>query len=375
MKIVPFALERYFAIHEFTAKYLLSSSDCESLKMSELLAMAGPDVKSLWDDLKLGYTESQGHPLLRAEIAGLYKGLERDDLVVCAPEEGIFLLMQALLEPGDHVVATFPGYQSLHEVALSIGCQVSKWEPDETAGWAFDLSQLEALLRPETRLVVINFPHNPTGFVPSNRDFESLVDLVRERGLYLFSDEMYRYLEVVEGASLPSACELYERATSLFGMSKSFGLPGLRIGWVVSQDQGVIQRILKLKDYTTICNSAPSEVLAIIALQNRESIIARQQLRVKHNLQVLDAFMEMYAKNFSWNRPIGGSICFPRMLRVRSTLDFCDRLVVDTGIMLVPSAMFQYGDKHVRLGIGRDNFQDVLVMFGEYLDNFSGWVK
>ena len=298
----------------------------------------------------------------------MYKGLEQDDLVVCAPEEGIFLSMQALLEPGDHVVVTFPGYQSLHQIAQSIGCQVSKWEPDEAAGWRFDLSELEALLRPETKLVVVNFPHNPTGFVPSKPDFESLVDLVRERGVYLFSDEMYRYLDVVEGTSLPSACELYERAISLFGMSKSFGLPGLRIGWVGSQDQDVIQRILTLKDYTTICSSAPSEVLAIIALQNRESIISRQKLRVKDNLQTLDIFMDRYAEIFSWNKPIGGSICFPRMLRVQSTLNFCDRLVAATGIMLVPSAMFQYGDKHVRIGIGRDNFQEVLAMFGEYLD-------
>jgi len=374
MKIEPFALERYFAIHEFTAKYLLSSSDCEALAMSELLAMSGPEVKSLWDNLKLGYTESQGHPLLRTEIARMYRGLGPDDLIVTAPEEGIFLLMQALLEPGDHVVATFPGYQSLHEVARSIGCEVSKWEPDETAGWSFDLSQLEALLRPETRLVVVNFPHNPTGFVPSKTDFESLVDLIRDRGLYLFSDEMYHFLEVVEGSSLPSACELYERAFSLFGMSKSFGLPGLRIGWVASQDQAVIQRMLQLKDYTTICSSAPSEVLAIIALQNLDTIVNRQKEMVRNNLLALEAFMDVYVEIFSWNKPIGGSICFPRMLAVQSTLNFCDRLVADTGIMLVPSAMFQYGDKHVRMGLGRDNFQEVLALFGEYLDNYSGWL-
>jgi aspartate/methionine/tyrosine aminotransferase len=340
--------------------------------MRDLVALAGPESRALWEGLKLGYTESQGHPQLRQEIAELYAGRSPADVMVCAPEEAIFLLMNALLKAGDHVVATFPGYQSLYAVAESIGCQVSKWEPDEAAGWSFDLNRLEDLVRPNTRLIVVNFPHNPTGSLLSRNDFQALVDLVRARGLHLFSDEMYRYLELADDATLPSACEVYERSFSLFGMSKTFGLPGLRIGWMVSTDREILERMVELKDYTTICSSAPSEILALIALQNRVEIITHQTNRLKENLQVLDRFMERHATIFRWNRPMGGSICFPRMLQVEGTQDFCDQMVVESGIMLVPSGVFQYGDRHVRIGFGRENFITVLGLFSEYLDLYFG---
>ena len=289
--------------------------------------------------------------------------------MVCTPEEGIFLIMQTILRPGDHVVATFPGYQSLYEIAQANGCQISKWEPDESTRWVFDLNHLENLLRPETRLVVVNFPHNPTGYVPKEKDFKLLVNLIRERGIFLFSDEMYRFLEFREGSTLPPACQLYEHAFSLFGMSKTFGLPGLRIGWIVSQDKESLGRLIELKDYTTICNSAPSEILSLIALQNRELLIQKQKERLISNLEFLDTFMKKFEHYFRWLKPTGGSICFPRMLNIKSTLDFCDRLVAETGIMLVPSQMFQYGDRHVRIGFGRENFKEVLTHFGLYLEN------
>ena len=191
----PFALERYFAKHEFSAKYLLSSSDCESLTLKDLLSMADEDGLEMWGNLQLGYTESQGHPHLRREISGIYLEINEDEVVVCVPEEGIFLLMHALLEKGDHVITTFPGYQSLYSVAISKGCQVTRWEPDENSGWEFNLDELKRLLRSKTKLVVVNFPHNPTGYIPPLDDFLALINLVRERGIHLFSDEMYRFLE------------------------------------------------------------------------------------------------------------------------------------------------------------------------------------
>jgi aspartate/methionine/tyrosine aminotransferase len=368
MEIAPFHLERYFAKYEFSSRYLLSSSDCESLSLTELLAMADPELSDLWEGLKLGYTESWGHPLLRAEIANVYQGIKPSDVLVVVPEEGIFLLMHALLQAGDHVVSTFPGYQSLYEIARSIGCQVSTWEPDEGQGWHFDLDQLAAKLRANTKLVVVNFPHNPTGSVPSPSEFAALVELVRQQGAYLLSDEMYRYLEVEPGTTLPAACQLYERALSLFGLSKSFGLPGLRLGWLASQDSQAMKKISQLKDYTTICSSAPSEILAIIALRSKSSLLEQQVSRVRKNVAVLDTFFERHPDLFSWNRPQGGSICFPRMLQIEDTFNFCEQLVVETGIMLAPSRVFQFGDHHVRIGFGRDNLPLVIELFAEYLD-------
>ena len=368
MNIAPFELERYFAKHEFSARYLLSSSDCESLSMSELLAIADAETLRRWETLTLGYTESQGHPLLRDMIAGIYGNMTSEDILVLAPEEGIFLLMHALLSPGDQVVCTFPGYQSLYEVAKSLGCEVSAWEPDEARGWYFDVEKLAEKLPPNIKLVVVNFPHNPTGYLPSRADFEAIVDLARSRGAYLLSDEMYRFLEIDAGTTLPAACALYERAVSLFGLSKSFGLPGLRIGWLATKDQKTLARVKELKDYTTICGSAPSEILAMMALRGKAKIIRAQGGRVRRNVQTLEAFFRQHSNRFDWNPPGGGSVCFPRMRVVEDTSAFCEELLEATGIMLVPSRQFQFGSRHVRIGFGRDDLPKVLDQFGRYLE-------
>jgi len=368
MEIATFELERYFARHEFTTHYLLSSSDCESLSMAELLEMSDPETMRMWQELRLGYTESLGHPLLCETIAELYSAIQAENILVAIPEECIFLLMHALLEPGDHVVCTFPGYQSLYEIARSIGCQVSTWIPHEAHDWRFAVEDLAGMLRTNTKLVVANFPHNPTGYVPPLEEFLAMIDIVRERGAFLFSDEMYRFLEVDQGSTLPGACELYERAFSLFGLSKTFGLPGLRIGWLASQDTATLEQVSLLKDYTTICSSAPSEVLAIIALRARESIITQQNDRIDRNIRHLEVFFDQYRDLFSWVRPKGGSICFPRLLVDKNSYDFCEQLVKAESILLAPSRAFQFGDQHVRFGFGRDNLPQVVERFSHYLD-------
>jgi aspartate/methionine/tyrosine aminotransferase len=339
--------------------------------MSDLLDMADAETVGLWDHLKLGYTETAGHPALREAIAGLYEGLDADDVLVAVPEEGIFLLMQALLEPGDHVVCTFPGYQSLYEVARSIGCELSWWAPDEDAGWRFDVRDLASLLRESTRLVVVNFPHNPTGALPDRETHASLVELAHRRGIRLFSDEMYRFLELDTASTLPSACETDPRSVTLGGLSKSFGLPGLRIGWVATRDRELLDRVSRLKDYTTICNSAPGEILALAALRSRDRILSNQRGRVQENLRLLGGFFESHRRWFRWNRPRGGTVCFPRMA-VEDTHRFCETLVQETGIMLAPSRMFHFGDRHVRFGFGRDDLGEGLERLSSYLDRLAG---
>jgi aspartate/methionine/tyrosine aminotransferase len=367
MKIKPFALERYFAKHEFRARYLLSCSDCEALQMSDLVAMADDELTEMWHNLKLHYTETPGHPMLRNEVAALYEGVAPDDVLVVIPEEGIFLLMNTLLESGDHVVVTYPAYQSLYEIARSVGCEVSEWTPVEEQGWKFEIDGLRKVLRPTTKLVVVNFPHNPTGSVPTEDEYREIVAAVAENGAYLLSDEMYRYLEVEPGSTLPAGCELYERAFSLFGLSKSFGLPGLRIGWLAGRDRAALQRMSGFKDYTSICNSAPSEILAIMAMRNRKQIVASQCQRVRANVEVLDSFFAEFADLFYWNRPIGGSVCLPRMQTKEGTRAFCERLVEEAGIMLVPSSMFGFGNDHVRVGFGRQNLPEVVQQLRLYL--------
>lgn len=369
MQIPPFALERYFAKHEFTARYLLSSSDCDGLALQEVLELADRETKQLWDTLRLGYTESLGLPLLRQEVASLYTGITPEQVLILTPEEGIFLAMQAVLKPGDHIVCTFPGYQSLYDIAAAGGCEVTRWIPDEEAGWRFDPAELESLIRPNTRLIVMNFPHNPTGYLPPAADYTRMIECAKAHGIAVFSDEMYRYLEFDPADRLPSAAEVYDHAISLFGMSKTFGLAGVRIGWVITRDAELYRQMATLKDYTTICSAAPSEILSLIALRARERIIARHISRIQRNLGLLDTFFAGYGDLFTWTRPRAGTIGFPEFRMEGSVTTFCERLVNETGIMLLPSAVYGYDDRHVRLGLGRENLPEVLPRFTAYLDS------
>ncbi|MBN2146673.1 MAG: aminotransferase class I/II-fold pyridoxal phosphate-dependent enzyme [Anaerolineales bacterium] len=369
MPIEPFALERYFARYEFKVQYLLSASDCEGLSLDELLQMAAPESRRLWEELRLGYTESAGHPQLRAEVANLYWKMPAENVIIAAPEEAIFILMQTLLNPGDHVVAIAPAYQSLHEIARSMGCEVTPWRLRVgEQGWELDLKQLEQSLTERTRLVVVNFPHNPTGYLPTPAEFGALVELAAEHELYLFCDEMYRLLEYDAADRLPSICEVYERGIALSGLSKSFALPGLRIGWLATQEAAWVERWLTYKDYTTICSSAPSEILAIIALQNATAIVQRNQQIIRSNLALADAFFNAYGGYFDWLKPRAGSVAFPRWLGERPVEQVCQELVEQRGVMLVPGSLFGFAGSHFRLGLGRKNFWAALEQWSQHLE-------
>jgi aspartate/methionine/tyrosine aminotransferase len=364
----PFKLERYFAEYEFRAEWVLSASDCETLSMGELLGMATRESLELWRELRLGYTETAGHPLLRAEVAGLYEAIAADDVMVAAPEEAIFIAMQTLLAPGDHVVVVSPAYQSLYEVARHIGCGVTRWELEpERGGWRLDVGRLERLVEDRTRMLVINFPHNPTGHTLSHSELEAIVEVARKRGLYLFSDEMYRLLEYGPGARLPAACDLYEKGISLAGLSKAFGLPGLRVGWLATRERALLERWVAFKDYTTICASAPSEVLGIIALQSREPILLRNREIVRANLAVATEFFAAHQDRFGWLAPKAGPVAFPRWLGKETVERFCREVVDGAGVMIVPGSMFEYPGDHFRIGLGRTGFSDALARLAEHL--------
>jgi aspartate/methionine/tyrosine aminotransferase len=369
MHIRPFQLERYFAEHEFTARYLLSASDCESMALAELLAMASPARLEMWRDLRLGYTESPGHPALRCAIAELYQTIDADQVLVAAPEEAIFLAMHALLQPGDHVVAVAPAYQSLHEIAHSIGCSVSLWPVRLDGGrWRVDIDELAGLFTPHTRLLTLNFPHNPTGLLPIHWEIDAILALAEEHKVSVFSDEMYRLLEYDLTTRLPALCDRYERAISLSGLSKSFALPGLRIGWLASHDRSLMERCLMLKDYTTICNSAPGEVLALMALDNRDAITARNLEIIRGNLALAQAFFAARPERFTWIPPQAGSVAFPLWQGNDPVEAFCQRLLAIKGTLLVPGCLFHVPDNHFRLGLGRRDFGVALAALEELLE-------
>jgi aspartate/methionine/tyrosine aminotransferase len=368
MEINSFKLERYFAEYEFKVRYLFSPSDCECVPMKDLLSLADPEMRSAWDTLTLGYTESAGHPLLRAEVAHLYEQVEADGVLIAVPEEAILIAMQALLSPGDHVIATYPGYQSLYEIARSLGCNVTPWtlaaSRDE---WRLDLQFLDNHITHRTRLLVINFPHNPTGYLPLREDFDSILDLARRHNVYVLSDEMYRLLEYDRAWRLPSACDVYERAITLSGLSKSLGLPGLRVGWLATRDLSVVSDFMKIKDYTTICGSAPSEILAIVALRAKEALLARNLGIVHDNLSAADFFFERFSHMFHWLRPRAGSVAFPSLISGMPVDRFCRDLLEREGVMVVPGSLFEFPGDHFRVGLGRKGFPDALKRVEAYV--------
>ncbi len=364
----PFQLERYFARYEFTAPYLLSPSDCESLRQDELLAMADPEATGLWNNLSLGYTESLGHPVLRAEIAGLYETASPQDVLVLSPEEGIFIAMQTLLAPGDEVIAIHPAYQSLQEVARSLGCPVTLWSVGiQDGAWALDLDGLERCVTSRTRLLVINFPHNPTGYLPSRSELDAILDFARRHDLIVFSDEMYRLLEYDPAARLPSLVDIYAKAVVLSGMSKTLALPGLRIGWLVTHNQEWFGRFANFKDYTTICSSAPSEILALIGVRSRQQIVKRNLEIIAANLQTAVRFFAAHPQLFAWIAPRAGSVAFPRWTGGGPVEAFCQALVDRAGVALAPGSLFDFPGDHFRLGLGRKNFAEGLRRVGEFL--------
>lgn len=367
MQLPPFALERFFARHEFEAKYLLCASDCESMSVDELLALE-PGASAALGTLRLGYTESQGSPTLRAEIARLYSSIDpKNVLVTSGAEEAIFTFMHAALTAGDHVVVHQPCYRSLVDVARSIGCEVSPWEAREENGWELDPDELPMLIRPSTRAVILNVPHNPTGYLMSPEAFHHTLRRAEERGILLFSDEVYRGLERTPSDRLPPACDESENAVSLAVLSKTYGLPGLRIGWVATRNAALQARMAVVKDYTTICASAPSELLAEVALRHGEKIARRSREIIHANLALLDVFFTRRAGVVSWRRPKAGPIAFPRLL-VGDVEVFCRNLVDASGVLLAPGGLFGDAGNHFRLGFGRKSMPAALSKLEEFMD-------
>jgi aspartate/methionine/tyrosine aminotransferase len=368
MKIEPFQLERYYARYEFTAPFMLSSSDCESVTVADLLALQ-PDARAAFEALWLGYTEAPGDPALRAEIAGLYRHIAADQILVHAgAEEAIFNFMNAMLASGDHVIVHSPCYQSLAEIPAAIGCRVTRWQTSPANDWALDLDFLRDNIRPETRLVVVNCPHNPTGYLMSARTQRDLIELARQHNLLLFFDEVYRGLEFDPADTLPAAADLYENAVSLGVMSKTYGLAGLRIGWIATQNPDIYRRLAAFKDYTSICNSAPSEFLAALALRHRQTLVQRNLEIILENLGLLNQFFATHATTFNWTPPRAGSIAFPELDPARPVAGFCRTLVEAQGVLLAPGHLFSFAGNHFRIGFGRKNMPQALARLDAFLE-------
>lgn len=353
-----FALEVHFSRWEFAARHHMTASDLESRSVDDLLDLAGGDTRERFGRLHLGYTETWGAPSLREAIAGTYEACKAADVLCFAgAEEGLYAAMRVLMKPGDHAIVVVPNYQAAESVVLEIGTATGV-AMDPENGWRVDPDAIEAAIRPETKLVSINYPNNPTGAVMPREDFDRVVAICRHYGLWLFCDEVYRLIEIDEARRLPQAADVYERGLSLNVMSKAYGLPGLRVGWIACRDRELLARLERYKHYLSICNSAPSEFLAEAALGVRDTILAENRALVRANLNELEAFMVRHPGLFEWQRPDGGCIAFPRYLGADGAEAFCRELVEQAGVLLLPASVYRSDlceapADRFRIGFGR----------------------
>lgn len=367
-----FRLETYFSRWEFAARYHLTASDAQSMTLGELLALAEPADREAFENLHLGYTQTYGAPELREAIASTYTQRKTNDILCFAgAEEGIYIAMRVLLEAGDHAIVVTPNYQAVETVPLAI-CEVTGVALDPDDHWSLDIDKVAAAIRPNTRVISINFPHNPTGKILERDRFDALVALCRTHGIWLFSDEVYHPLGASGTVHLPHAADAYERGISLGVMSKAYGLPGLRIGWVACADHALLQRMERYKHYLSICNSGPSEQLALIALKARTTILERHRERLDGNLAILDGFFARRSDRFRWYRPDGGCIAYPQYLGAEGIEAFASNLVEQAGVLLLPASNYHSEltstpTDRFRIGFGRADCAEAIDALDRYL--------
>ncbi|HOZ30672.1 MAG TPA: aminotransferase class I/II-fold pyridoxal phosphate-dependent enzyme [Bacteroidales bacterium] len=365
MQINDFKLERYFAKYEFSTKYLISSSDCDGYCLEYILSCATKSELDLWNNLKFGYTDSQGSEFLRQSIVNQYSTIKTDNVLVMSPGEANFILMNVLLEPDDEVICMSPAYQSLYQVAQSLGAKIKWWQFDKNQHYQVD--ELESLISEKTKLIILNFPHNPTGFLPSLVELNQIISLARKRNILIFSDEMYHQLVHDQKKQIPSICDLYENSVSLWGMAKSFGLAGMRIGWLASHRKDILQKIVSFKDYLSICNNAAGEVLTYIALNHQEKFIEPNIQKIIYNKKLFLEFAKRHNQIIEFVEPIAGSTALVKLNINCSSLEYCENLVSQTGIMMLPGEMFDFGNSYFRIGFGRKNFAEALEVWDEFI--------
>ena len=377
LDLPDFKLETYFSRWEFTARYHLTASDAETMSVADLLAMGSDADRAAFDNLQLGYTPTWGTPELRTAVASTYRGMEASNVLAFAGAgEALFWAMQLFVGPGDHVIVTVPNYQSIESIPVAAGVDVDGlplWRGEgANLEWTLDLDRFERLIRPETTLVSVNFPNNPSGFVPDAETWTSFNELCQRRGIRVVSDEVYRGIEIDADRTLPAAAEINPDALSISVTSKAYGLPGLRVGWIVTEDRAALARLEKAKHYTSIANAAPSEMLTVIALEHEDEILNRNRAICATNDEAVRNFMAEHRDLFDYQTPDGGCVSFVRYLGADSTAEFCQRVVEESGVFLLPASVYESAlgpipSDRFRIGIGRRNVPECLEALASYL--------
>ena len=358
MKFEPFALERWMTAHELHVEHDIAESGIYPQTVSELLAYepeaTREQVLERLLDLRLGYSEATGTLELRSLLAETYTNGGPDNILITTGAiEANFLLFNVLLNPGDHVVAPYPAYQQLYSVPRAIGCDVDLWQVRPDNGFHFDLDDLESLVKPQTRLIVINSPHNPTGAMLTAGEIQRVYDIAQSVGAMVLSDEAYRWLTIPGGSDpAPPVYNLGPGAISVGTLSKPFGLPGLRLGWMAAPAK-IMAECWSTRDYVSLSPGKLNDALAILAIKHRDKIIERNQDIIATNLSTASAWFAEHSDILSWHPPRGGLLALLRYNLDIPSLDLANRLAEPYSVMLSPGSAFGF-EHHLRIGIGQE---------------------
>ena len=368
MSTLPvFKLEDYLSKKEFNCKYFLSSSDLESRPISSLLVTKKDQESFL--NLNLGYTTTQGCEEIRTILAKDYQPCSFDDILSFAgAEEGIYATMRSFLKKDDHVIVMTPGYESHQTLPASI-CQWSPWELklNHENNWELDLDTLKKKIQKNTKMIIVNFPHNPTGFIPTPQCFNELIAIARNYGIYIFCDEVYWGIEHDISYRLQPVAALYEKGISLNVMSKSYGLAGLRYGWIACQDNTFIKQLANYKHYLSICNSKPSELLTLLALKQRDQILKENNQLVSSNLNIVRQYFE-HSTLFQWFEPKGSPIAYPKYLGKIPIKRLSEILFDNYDLLLIPCHVFGQHHNHFRVSYGKNDTPKALNVFAKAIE-------
>jgi aspartate/methionine/tyrosine aminotransferase len=311
------------------------------------------DFMSDIGDLVLFYGSHRGDDRLRALIAEASGGgVAASDVLVTAGAAGaLFIIATSLLSAADHLVVVRPNYATNIETPRAIGCGISYVDLAFENRFRLDLDAVAAALRPNTRLISVTCPHNPTGTMMSAADLKSLVALAEKHGSRLLVDETYR--DMTYGTPLPVAATLSPRAISVCSMSKSYGVPGIRIGWLVTRDRDLYENLLAAKEQIGICGSVVDEAIASRVLERRAALMSEAMSTIRHHLGIMRDWIEREPL-VEWIEPAGGVVCLPRLKgpAVRDMAAFHKRLLAEHGTYVGPGHWFEVPDEYVRIGFG-----------------------
>ena len=350
MKYHPFVMERWQSTYEHRVRFNLSESGVHALSVTELLSLGGLEQDTL--EVRLGYGQSNGSDELRSLIADLYPdATEASVLVTTGGAEANFTALWELIEPETSVAVMLPNYMQVPGLLETVRARIHPFHLVEEAGWQPDLTALEKGLRDGARLIVITNPNNPTGAVLDDTSMSGIVKLADRYGAWILADEVYLGAEL-NGPETSSFWGLHDRVLVTSSLSKAYGLPGLRIGWVVGPAE-LMESLWGRTDYTTIAPASLSDVLARVALQpvTRTKILARTRKILTKNIALLSSWMDGQGGRFTYRPPDAGAICFTRYRSSINSTDFAETLRTEMDLLVVPGDHFGM-DHYLRLGFG-----------------------